>query len=98
MFVTGARLIDCTGAAPILDAVVEIRGKRILDWTVEALEAGGVTEICFVGGYRMEAVEISGGLRYVSIGDATSGGAGGFQGTFSGNSAVGVGVRISVSF
>ena len=32
----------------------EIRGKRILDWTVEALAAGGVTEFCFIGGYRME--------------------------------------------
>ena len=58
----------------------------------------GYTSLALGAAYRMEAVEISGGLRYVSIGDATSGGAGGFQGTFSGNSAVGVGVRISVSF
>lgn len=29
LFVTGAQLIDCTGAEPIRDAVVEIRGKRI---------------------------------------------------------------------
>src|SRR5688572_23396991 len=35
----------------------EVRGKRILDWTVEALAGGGVTEFCFIGGYRMEAVE-----------------------------------------
>ena len=35
----------------------EIRGKRILDWTVEALMAGGATEICFIGGYRIEAVQ-----------------------------------------
>ena len=35
----------------------EIQRKRILDWTVEALAAGGATEICFIGGYRMEAVE-----------------------------------------
>lgn len=35
----------------------EIRGKRILDWTVEALVAGGATEICFIGGYRIEAVQ-----------------------------------------
>ena len=35
----------------------EIQGKRILDWTVEALAAGGATEICFIGGYRMDAVE-----------------------------------------
>jgi len=35
----------------------EVRGKRILDWTLEALAAGGVTDICFIGGYRMEAVQ-----------------------------------------
>src|SRR5437764_1099231 len=34
-----------------------IRGKRILDWTLEALAAGGATEFCFIGGYRMEAVQ-----------------------------------------
>jgi len=34
----------------------EIQGKRILDWTVEALRGGGCTEICFIGGYRIEAV------------------------------------------
>ena len=34
----------------------EVRGKRILDWTLEALAAGGVTEVCFIGGYRIEAV------------------------------------------
>ena len=35
----------------------EIQGKRILDWTVEALKAGGATEICFIGGYRIESVQ-----------------------------------------
>jgi len=35
----------------------EIQGKRILDWTVEALKGGGCTEICFIGGYRIEAVQ-----------------------------------------
>jgi phosphoenolpyruvate phosphomutase len=35
----------------------EIRGKRILDWTLEALRGGGATEICFIGGYRIEAVQ-----------------------------------------
>jgi long-chain fatty acid transport protein len=58
----------------------------------------GYTSLALGAAYRMEAVEISGGLRYVSIGDATSSGGGGFQGTFSGNSAIGVGVRVSVSF
>ena len=35
----------------------EVRGKRILDWTLDALRAGGVTDVCFVGGYRVEAVQ-----------------------------------------
>ncbi len=35
----------------------EIRGKRILDWTIDALKAGGVTDFCFIGGYRIEAVQ-----------------------------------------
>jgi choline kinase len=51
----GRRLMPTTENAP--KCFAEIRGKRILDWTVEALAAGGVTEICFIGGYRMEAVQ-----------------------------------------
>jgi len=51
----GRRLMPTTENAP--KCFAEIRGKRILDWTLEALAAGGVTDICFVGGYRIEAVE-----------------------------------------
>ena len=51
----GQRLMPTTENAP--KCFAEIRGKRILDWTVEALAAGGVTEFCFIGGYRMESVE-----------------------------------------
>lgn len=51
----GQRLMPTTENAP--KCFAEIRGKRILDWTVEALAAGGVTDICFVGGYRMESVQ-----------------------------------------
>ncbi|WP_395711056.1 NTP transferase domain-containing protein [Reyranella sp.] len=50
----GSRLMPTTENAP--KCFAEIQGKRILDWTVEALKGGGCTEICFVGGYRMEAV------------------------------------------
>lgn len=35
----------------------EIRGKRILDWTLDALRGGGCTEIVFIGGYRIESVK-----------------------------------------
>src|SRR5688500_17320365 len=51
----GRRLMPTTENAP--KCFAEIRGKRILDWTLDALKAGGVTEFCFIGGYRIEAVE-----------------------------------------
>jgi L-glutamine-phosphate cytidylyltransferase len=51
----GRRLMPTTENAP--KCFAEVRGKRILDWTLEALAAGGVTDICFIGGYRMEAVQ-----------------------------------------
>jgi L-glutamine-phosphate cytidylyltransferase len=50
----GSRLMPTTENAP--KCFAEIRGKRILDWTSEALKGGGCTEICFIGGYRIEAV------------------------------------------
>jgi choline kinase len=51
----GSRLMPTTENAP--KCFAEIQGKRILDWTVEALKGGGCTEICFIGGYRIEAVQ-----------------------------------------
>jgi choline kinase len=51
----GRRLMPTTENAP--KCFAEIRGKRILDWIVAALSAGGVTDICFIGGYRIEAVQ-----------------------------------------
>ena len=51
----GRRLMPTTENSP--KCFAEIRGKRILDWTLDALRAGGVTDFCFIGGYRMEAVE-----------------------------------------
>src|SRR6185503_10088664 len=51
----GRRLMPTTENAP--KCFAEIQGKRILDWTLEALTAGGVTDICFIGGYRMDAVQ-----------------------------------------
>jgi choline kinase len=50
----GSRLMPTTENAP--KCYAEIRGKRILDWIVEALKAGGCTEICFIGGYQIDAV------------------------------------------
>ena len=51
----GRRLMPTTENAP--KCFAEIRGKRILDWTIDALKAGGVTDFCFIGGYRIEAVQ-----------------------------------------
>ena len=51
----GRRLMPTTENAP--KCFAEIRGKRILDWTIDALAAGGVTDICFIGGYLIEAVQ-----------------------------------------
>ena len=51
----GRRLMPTTENAP--KCFAQIRGKRILDWTLDALRAGGVTDVCFVGGYHIEAVQ-----------------------------------------
>src|SRR5437868_4664736 len=50
----GRRLMPTTENAP--KCFAEIQGKRILDWTLEALTRGGVTDICFIGGYYIDAV------------------------------------------
>lgn len=51
----GQRLMPTTANGP--KCFAEVQGKRILDWTVEALRAGGVDEICFIGGYRIDDVK-----------------------------------------
>ncbi len=51
----GIRLMPTTAGMP--KCFAEIGGRRILDWILEALRDGGVDDICFVGGYRIEAVQ-----------------------------------------
>ncbi len=51
----GARLMPTTKNAP--KCFAEIRGRRILDWMVESLTAGGATEICFIGGYQIDLIQ-----------------------------------------
>ena len=51
----GSRLMPTTEDAP--KCYAEIQGKRILDWTLEALRNGGCTEVVFIGGYRIESVK-----------------------------------------
>jgi choline kinase len=50
----GQRLMPSTADAP--KCFAEIQGRRILDWILEALTGGGIDDICFIGGYRMESV------------------------------------------
>jgi choline kinase len=51
----GSRLMPTTDSSP--KCFAEIQGRRILDWTLDALYAGGCTEIVFIGGYRIESVQ-----------------------------------------
>lgn len=50
----GQRLMPTTANGP--KCFAEVQGRRILDWTEEALRGGGVTDICFIGGYRIDDV------------------------------------------
>lgn len=50
----GQRLMPATTHAP--KCFTEVRGKRILDWILDALYGGGVTEVCFIGGYFIDVV------------------------------------------
>jgi choline kinase len=50
----GVRLMPHTADAP--KCFAEVNGRRILDWGFEALAAGGLTDVVFIGGYRIERV------------------------------------------
>lgn len=52
----GGRLKPVTNEGPkcLMDG---LGGRRVLDWILQALRAGGVDDIVFVGGYRMEMVQ-----------------------------------------
>lgn len=45
----GRRLMPLTEECP--KCYAEIGGRRILDWCLDALRAGGLTDVVFVGGY-----------------------------------------------
>jgi len=51
----GSRLMPTTADSP--KCFAEVGGKRILDWILEALFAGGVEEIVFVGGYQIDRIQ-----------------------------------------
>lgn len=48
----GSRMKDLTEERP--KCLVELRGKALLDWQLEALRAAGINEIAIVTGYKRE--------------------------------------------
>lgn len=48
----GSRMKDLTDERP--KCLVELRGKALLDWQLEALRAAGITEIAIVTGYKRQ--------------------------------------------
>jgi choline kinase len=51
----GSRLMPTTADTP--KCFAEIAGKRMLDWAVDAFRQNGVTDIAFIGGYKLETVQ-----------------------------------------
>jgi choline kinase/ubiquinone/menaquinone biosynthesis C-methylase UbiE len=61
----GSRLTPDTDVLPKC-LVNGLAGKTILDWTLEAFRHAGISDVAFVGGYRMDAVRAAHPeLRYV---------------------------------
>ncbi|MEK7839003.1 MAG: NTP transferase domain-containing protein, partial [candidate division NC10 bacterium] len=50
----GRRLMPLTDDVP--KCYAEIGGRRILDWALEALRSAGLSDIVFIGGYRIDRV------------------------------------------
>ena len=51
----GQRLMPTTADAP--KCFAEVGGKRILDWILDAFNAHGVDDVCFVGGYLIDQIQ-----------------------------------------
>src|SRR6185369_1179417 len=50
----GSRLMPTTADAP--KCFADVRGKRILDWTLDAFQQNGIDRIAFIGGYQIDKV------------------------------------------
>lgn len=50
----GRRLMPTTADAP--KCYAEVKGKRLLDWALQAFAQAGISEICFIGGYQIDKV------------------------------------------
>ena len=53
----GRRLMPTTDEGP--KCFAEVGGRRILDWTLQAFAEGGITRVCFIGGYQIDKVRSS---------------------------------------
>ena len=51
----GRRLMPTTADAP--KCFAEVAGQRLIDWAVDAFDKNGLTDICFIGGYRIDKVQ-----------------------------------------
>lgn len=58
----GSRMKDLTDERP--KCLVELRGKALLDWQLEALYAAGIAEIAIVTGYKRELLANRGLLEF----------------------------------
>lgn len=58
----GSRMKDLTEERP--KCLVELRGKALLDWQLEALRAAGITEIAIVTGYKRELLASRGMVEF----------------------------------
>jgi choline kinase len=50
----GRRLMPTTADAP--KCFAEVAGRRLIDWAVDAFQQNDLTDICFIGGYRIDKV------------------------------------------
>lgn len=51
----GRRLMPTTADAP--KCYAEVGGKRLLNWAIEAFNANGLDQVCFIGGYQIDKVK-----------------------------------------
>lgn len=58
----GSRMKNLTDERP--KCLVELRGKALLDWQLEALRAAGITEIAIVTGYKRELLANRGLIEF----------------------------------
>lgn len=51
----GRRLMPTTADAP--KCYAEVAGRRLLDWALDAFDASGLKQVCFIGGYQIDRVQ-----------------------------------------